>query len=240
MPLAPRRSVEEDEEESDELEKTLGAGSLSSKSGADDSATSGKSGTSSAADERPAPLSTHRGSSSSSPSSPEASPPTTQLSLSHETEATPSTSSDPGQRRPDPSPRPPAQDPFYRVPALQANIDVIPVEYFGLQPDVPPPSSPITAPPRWHTVSLDVLGPFITNSPATPGGITCILVFMDKLTKMLRLAACPQQPSAEKAAALFIGHVFRHHGLPERLLYDQGPHFSRLTESTSSPHCKPK
>ncbi|KAL8424412.1 hypothetical protein Efla_001014 [Eimeria flavescens] len=56
---------------------------------------------------------------------------------------------------------------------------------------VAPPSSPITAPSRWHTVSLAVLGPFNTNSPATPGGNTCTLVFMDKLTKMLRLASCP-------------------------------------------------
>ncbi|KAL8425389.1 hypothetical protein Efla_003617 [Eimeria flavescens] len=92
---------------------------------------------------------------------------------------------------------------------------------------VAPPSSPITVPSRWHTVSLDVLALFISNSPATPGGNTCILVFMDKQKKMLRLAACLQQLSAERAATLFIEHVFRHHGLPERLLSDQGPQFTR-------------
>ena len=85
---------------------------------------------------------------------------------------------------------------------------------------------PINAPSRWHTVCLDVLGPFATNSPVEPGSDTCVLVFMDKLTKMLRLAACPQQLSAEKAASLFIEHVFRHHGIPERLLSDQGPQFT--------------
>ena len=89
-----------------------------------------------------------------------------------------------------------------------------------------PPLSSITAPSRWHTVCLDVLGPFITNSPSPPNSNTCILVFMDKLTKMLRLAACPQQLSAEKAARLFIEHVFRHHGLPHRLLSDQGSQFT--------------
>ena len=89
-----------------------------------------------------------------------------------------------------------------------------------------PALSPITAPSRWHTVCLDVLGPFITNSPSPPNSNTCILVFMDKLTKMLRLAACPQQLSAEQAARLFIEHVFRHHGLPHRLLSDQGSQFT--------------
>ncbi|KAL8433600.1 hypothetical protein Efla_000744 [Eimeria flavescens] len=145
-----------------ELGKTAGAGSPSSVSAADDSATSGKSGTASAADERPAPLSTQRRSSSSSPSSREevldgllselektagaGSPSSVSAADDSATSgnevrpepiwvATPSTSSDPGQRRPDPSPRPPAQDPFYRVPALPANIEVIPVEYFGRQPD---------------------------------------------------------------------------------------------------------
>ena len=54
----------------------------------------------------------------------------------------------------------------------------------------------------------------------------CILVFMDKLTKMLRLAACPQQLSAEHAAQLFIEHVFRHHGLPQKLISDKGPQFT--------------
>ncbi|KAL8424433.1 hypothetical protein Efla_001035 [Eimeria flavescens] len=90
---------------------------------------------------------------------------------------------------------------------------------------IAPPSSPITAQSRWRTGPLDVIGPFITNSSATPGCNTCILVFMDKLTQIIRLAACAQQLSAEKAATLFIEHVFRHHGLPERLLSDQGPKF---------------
>ena len=43
---------------------------------------------------------------------------------------------------------------------------------------------------------------------------------------MLRLAACPQQLSAEKAPHLFIEHVFRHHGLPHRLPFDQGSQFT--------------
>ncbi|KAL8437040.1 hypothetical protein Efla_005480 [Eimeria flavescens] len=89
-----------------------------------------------------------------------------------------------------------------------------------------PTSSPIAAPSRWQTGSLNVLGPLITDSPATPGSNTYILVFVAKLTKMLRLAACPQQLSAGKAATLFIEHAFRHHGLPERLLSCQGPHFT--------------
>jgi len=49
---------------------------------------------------------------------------------------------------------------------------------------------------------------------------------MDKPTNMLRLAACPQQLSAEHAAQLFIEHVFRHHGLPQKLLSDKGPQFT--------------
>ena len=59
----------------------------------------------------------------------------------------------------------------------------------------------VTAPAQWHTVVLDFLGPFITNSSSFPDANTCILVFMDKPTKMLRLAACPQQLSRQKGRA---------------------------------------
>ncbi|KAL8433604.1 hypothetical protein Efla_000748 [Eimeria flavescens] len=120
------------------LEETVGAGSPSSTSAADNWATVAKSGTASAVDERPPRLSKQLRSSSSSPSSPEASPSTSHLSPSQNTEALPSTTIDPEQRRPDPSPRPLAQDPLYRVPALQANIVVMPVDYFRLQPDAHP------------------------------------------------------------------------------------------------------
>ncbi|KAL8426014.1 hypothetical protein Efla_001932 [Eimeria flavescens] len=80
---------------------------------------------------------------------------------------------------------------------------------------VAPPTNPMTAPSRWHTVSLDVLGPFLTNCPATPGSNICILVFIDKLKKMLHVAASPEQLSAENAAKFFIEHVSKHHRLPE-------------------------
>ncbi|KAL8439656.1 hypothetical protein Efla_004564 [Eimeria flavescens] len=107
-------------------------------------------------------------------------------------------------------------------------------------PPVASPSSPSTSTSRLHSVSLDVLGPIITKSLAAPGGNTCILVFMDQLTKMLRLAACPQQLSAGRAAALFIEHLLKHHGLLERLLPTKDHTSPQRSGITSSPHSKPK
>ena len=59
-----------------------------------------------------------------------------------------------------------------------------------------------------------------------------IIVFVDRLTKMTRLAACHDETSADDVARLFIDNVFRSHGMPRHLLTDRDSRFrSHFTES---------
>ena len=63
---------------------------------------------------------------------------------------------------------------------------------------------------KWWTVTMD----FITGLPKTEDGKDAILVFTDKLTKMIHLVACTTACTAEGAAELFISEVVRLHGIP--------------------------
>ena len=76
---------------------------------------------------------------------------------------------------------------------------------------------------RWESVSLD----FVMPLPLTPRGYNAILVFVDRLSKMIRIAACKQTVTAEETAQLFFDNVFRHgHGLPTTLVSDRDPRFT--------------
>ena len=58
-----------------------------------------------------------------------------------------------------------------------------------------------------------------------------IVVFVDRLTKMTRFAACTTTVTAEQTAQLFFENVYRSHGLPEEVVSDRDPRFtSALTE----------
>ena len=49
---------------------------------------------------------------------------------------------------------------------------------------------------------------------------------MDRLTKMVRLAATTTEVSAEGAADLLVQHVVRHHGLPTSIVSDRDVRFT--------------
>lgn len=70
---------------------------------------------------------------------------------------------------------------------------------------------------RWAEVTMD----YITGLPCTPRGYDAILVFHDRLTKMVHFAACTKSTDAPATAKLFRGHVFIHHGLPDKLISDR-------------------
>ena len=67
---------------------------------------------------------------------------------------------------------------------------------------------------RWESVSLD----FIMQLPMTRSGHDAIVVFVDRLTKMVHFAPTHTECSAEDVAKLFAHNVFRHHGLPAELV----------------------
>ena len=73
----------------------------------------------------------------------------------------------------------------------------------------------------WSSISMD----FITNLPDSDG-FTCILVIVDRLTKMFHLILFHGLPSAIGTAFAFIDHIFRLHGLPEEIISNRG---SQLT-----------
>ncbi|GJP48756.1 hypothetical protein CLOM_g8031 [Closterium sp. NIES-68] len=74
----------------------------------------------------------------------------------------------------------------------------------------------------WESVSLD----FITDLPKTREGHTAILVFVDRLTKMVHFVPTTTDVSAEDTARLFVSHIFRLHGLPRVLVSDRDPRFT--------------
>jgi len=75
---------------------------------------------------------------------------------------------------------------------------------------------------RWESVSLD----FITQLPLTTSGNTQIVVYVDRLTKMVHLEALPENADTLRVAKSFVHNVFRLHGLPMHLVSDRDTKFT--------------
>ncbi|KAJ9521258.1 hypothetical protein QJQ45_022966 [Haematococcus lacustris] len=82
---------------------------------------------------------------------------------------------------------------------------------------------PLPIPLRaWDSVSMDL----IVKLPASgPQKYDSILVFVDRLTKMVHLVKTWESITAPQYAKLFIEHVFRLHGMPRDVISDRGPQF---------------
>ena len=83
----------------------------------------------------------------------------------------------------------------------------------------------------------------ITHLPKTAEGHTSIFVAVDKLTKMVRLAAGHDTDDAEATATLFRDTVFRSHGMPFTVVSDRGTEFTNkfaaaLFKALGTDHCK--
>jgi len=66
----------------------------------------------------------------------------------------------------------------------------------------------------------------ITGLPATPTGYDAVMVFCDRLTKMVHFAACTTETDAPQAAKLFVDHVIAQHGFPEAIISDRDTRFT--------------
>ena len=73
----------------------------------------------------------------------------------------------------------------------------------------------------WESVSMDSVLGLPTDKFSRSG----ILVFVDRLSKMVHLARVKASISAAEYAVLFINNVFRHHGLPTTIASDRYPRF---------------
>ena len=71
---------------------------------------------------------------------------------------------------------------------------------------------------RWESVSMDL----IVKLPTTADGHDSILVFVDRLSKMVHLMPTTESLNARSFAALFVNNVVRLHGLPATLISGRG------------------
>jgi len=77
---------------------------------------------------------------------------------------------------------------------------------------LPIPSAP------WDTISVD----FIVELPQSAGHDS-IMVIVKSVTKHAHFVSTVTTISATGAAHLFLNHVWKHHGLPRRVVSDRGP-----------------
>ncbi|KAJ9516264.1 hypothetical protein QJQ45_001114 [Haematococcus lacustris] len=93
----------------------------------------------------------------------------------------------------------------------------------GLLQPLPIPERP------WDSVSMDL----IVKLPASgPNKYDSILVFVDRLTKMVHLVKTWESMTATQYAKLFLEHVFRLHGMPRSVVSDRGFHNKFWAEVT--------
>ena len=75
---------------------------------------------------------------------------------------------------------------------------------------------------RWHTMTLDL----IVGLPLTRTGHDAIVVFTDKLSKLVHFAATTSSATAPDLAKLCFQSVVRHHGVPSVLVSDRDARFT--------------
>ena len=90
-------------------------------------------------------------------------------------------------------------------------------------PSSRPPLQPVPVPAEcWQSVSMD----FVFGFPEDVCKNNGILVFVDRLSKIVHLAAVPESITAHGCARVFINTIFRLHGLPRKLVSDRDPRFT--------------
>jgi hypothetical protein len=70
---------------------------------------------------------------------------------------------------------------------------------------------------------MDFMGPF---PKARGSNLSHLVVFVDKLTKMIHCAPCPEKTDAATVAELFLHNVAKYHGLPDRIVSDRDSRFT--------------
>ena len=74
---------------------------------------------------------------------------------------------------------------------------------------------PLTIPDfRWASVSVD----FITQLRETAAGHLVIVVFVDRLSKMVHLAPCWDTLDAQEFSQIFVRDIFAKHELPQEIV----------------------
>lgn len=74
----------------------------------------------------------------------------------------------------------------------------------------------------WESISMDL----IAQLPETARGNTAIVVFVDRLSKMVRLVPVKTAVDAQEYAHIFVKEIFAKHGLPASIVSDRDPRFT--------------
>ncbi|KAI9922811.1 hypothetical protein PsorP6_000440 [Peronosclerospora sorghi] len=83
----------------------------------------------------------------------------------------------------------------------------------------------------WKSISMD----FVFGLPPDNSRKTGIVVFVDRLSKMVHLTAVLANVTAAQTARIFVDTVFRLHGMPEDIVSDRDPRFAgRFWQETFS------
>jgi len=73
----------------------------------------------------------------------------------------------------------------------------------------------------WSDISMDL----ITSLPQSRSGFDAVVVFVDRLSKMIHAVATHTTCGASDLARLMLREVARHHGLPRSIVSDRDPRF---------------
>jgi hypothetical protein len=79
---------------------------------------------------------------------------------------------------------------------------------------------------KWSNISVDM----ITGLPMTARGYNAIIVFVDRLTKMVHLCPTTEKLTSKQFAEMFLTNVVRLHGCPESVVSDRGSIFTSKFE----------
>ena len=83
------------------------------------------------------------------------------------------------------------------------------------------PLQPHAIPPHpWHTISVDLIGPLPVSNTHN-----AVCVVVDRYSKQMHAIPTTTSLTAEGMAKLFRDHVFRLHGVPQKIIHDRGPQF---------------
>jgi hypothetical protein len=86
----------------------------------------------------------------------------------------------------------------------------------GLLQPLPIPQDP------WESMSMDL----ITDLPVTTDGHDSVIVFVDRLTKLVHIAATTKTADSPEIARLFLKTVYRLHGMPKEIISDRDSRFT--------------
>ncbi len=76
----------------------------------------------------------------------------------------------------------------------------------------------------WEQVTMDL----ITQLPRCKSGNDAIIVFVDKLTKMVHYVACKTKITAPQIAHIFYNEIIRLHGVPKSIVSDRDVRFTSM------------